>query len=167
MLKAVDIWWAKWQASGREALVMWPRRKPVRVHRVLGEVEQAAVRQAVLDHRPCDPGPSGQLWTWRLVGELITKLYRVRLVEMRVGQVPEAVGAVVLAAGQAGRRAGHQGRGVLAPGDMAEGRAKAKAEGGEILFVDQVGIRSGQVTGRTRGERAGNPWCGGAGTGSP
>ncbi|MCX4964219.1 helix-turn-helix domain-containing protein [Streptomyces sp. NBC_00654] len=55
-LKAVDTWWAKWQAGGREALVMRPRGKPVGVHQVLGEAEQAAVRQAVLDHRPCDVG---------------------------------------------------------------------------------------------------------------
>uniref|UniRef100_UPI003F4C28A9 helix-turn-helix domain-containing protein n=1 Tax=Streptomyces microflavus TaxID=1919 RepID=UPI003F4C28A9 len=77
-LKAVDGWWAKWQAGGREALVMRPRGKPVGVHQVLGEAGQAAVREAVLDRRPCDVGLSGQLWTRRLVGELIAKLYRVR-----------------------------------------------------------------------------------------
>nr|WP_237521225.1 helix-turn-helix domain-containing protein [Streptomyces sp. SID4925] len=58
-LKAVDIWRAKWQAGGREALVMRPRGKAVGVHQVLGEAEQAAVRQAVLDHRPCDVGRPG------------------------------------------------------------------------------------------------------------
>ncbi|MFG2028093.1 helix-turn-helix domain-containing protein [Streptomyces sp. NPDC048825] len=36
-LKAVDIWWAKWQAGGREALVMRPRGKPVGVHQVIPE----------------------------------------------------------------------------------------------------------------------------------
>ncbi|GAA3476088.1 helix-turn-helix domain-containing protein [Streptomyces yanii] len=65
---------------------MRPRGKPVGVHQVLGEAEQAAVRQAVLDHRPCDMGLSGQLWTRRLVGELIAKLYRVRLTEVGVGK---------------------------------------------------------------------------------
>ncbi|CAL9389082.1 hypothetical protein SUDANB146_01213 [Streptomyces sp. enrichment culture] len=85
-LKAVDGWWAKWQAGGRESLVMRPRGKPVGVHQVLDEAEQAAVRQAVLDHRPCDVGLSGQLWTRRLVGELIAKLYRVRLTEPGVGK---------------------------------------------------------------------------------
>ncbi|MFE5096299.1 transposase [Streptomyces sp. NPDC056638] len=85
-LKAVDMWWAKWEACGWDALVMRPRGKPVGVHQVLGEAEQAAVRQAVLDHRPCDVGLGGQLWTRRLVGELITKLYRVRLTEPGVGK---------------------------------------------------------------------------------
>ncbi|MFJ3505520.1 helix-turn-helix domain-containing protein [Streptomyces sp. NPDC090135] len=62
-LKVVDQWWAKWQAGGREALVMRPRGKPVGVHQVLGEAEQAAVRQAVLDHTSSGLGLSGQLWT--------------------------------------------------------------------------------------------------------
>ncbi|MFD0078779.1 helix-turn-helix domain-containing protein [Streptomyces sp. NPDC127166] len=88
-LKMVDIWWARWQAGGREALVMRPRGKPVGVHPVLGEAEQAAVRQAALGHRPCDMGLSGQLWTRRLVGELIAKLYRVRLTEAGVGKYPK------------------------------------------------------------------------------
>ncbi|MEU2874703.1 IS630 family transposase, partial [Streptomyces olivoreticuli] len=33
----------------------------------------------------------------------------------------------------------------------------AKAEGGEILFADQVGVRSGQVTGRTWGAKGRTP----------
>ncbi|WP_404816429.1 winged helix-turn-helix domain-containing protein [Streptomyces thermolineatus] len=56
------------------------------MHQVLGEAEQAAVRQAVLDHRPCDVGLGGQLWTRQPVGELITRLYRVRLTEPGAGK---------------------------------------------------------------------------------
>ncbi|QNA71827.1 IS630 family transposase [Streptomyces sp. So13.3] len=36
-------------------------------------------------------------------------------------------------------------------------RARAKAENGEILFADQVGIRSDQVTGRTWGAKGRTP----------
>lgn len=55
-LKAVDNWWAKWLAGGREALVAQPRGRRVGEHQVLDAVEQQAVRQAVVDHRPCDLG---------------------------------------------------------------------------------------------------------------
>lgn len=65
---------------------MLPRGKPVGVHQVLGETDQAAVRRRILDHRPPDVGRYGLLWTRRLVGELITKLYRVRLTEVGVGK---------------------------------------------------------------------------------
>ncbi|WP_455711823.1 helix-turn-helix domain-containing protein [Streptomyces avermitilis] len=50
-LKAVDGWWVKWRAGGREALTARPRGKRVGEHQVLSEAEQAALRQAVLDHR--------------------------------------------------------------------------------------------------------------------
>ncbi len=53
---------------------------------MLGGAEQAAVRQAALDHRPRDVGLVGQLWTRRLVGDLIAKLYRVRLTESGLGK---------------------------------------------------------------------------------
>ncbi|WP_455907806.1 hypothetical protein [Streptomyces halstedii] len=36
-------------------------------------------------------------------------------------------------------------------------RAKAKRDGGEILFAEQFGIRSDQVTGRTWGENGRTP----------
>lgn len=69
-LKAVDNWWAKWPAGGREALVAQPRGRRVGEHQVLDAVEQQAIRQAVLDHRPCDLGLAGQLWTRAGVGGL-------------------------------------------------------------------------------------------------
>jgi hypothetical protein len=55
-LKAVDNWWAKWPAGGREVLVAQPRGRRIGEHQLLGEAEQQAVRQAALDHRPCDLG---------------------------------------------------------------------------------------------------------------
>ncbi|WP_245685728.1 helix-turn-helix domain-containing protein [Streptomyces yerevanensis] len=52
-LKAVDNWWAKWPTGGREALVAQPCGRRVGEHQLLGGAEQQAIRQAVLDHRPC------------------------------------------------------------------------------------------------------------------
>ncbi|WP_443071883.1 IS630 family transposase, partial [Streptomyces sp. WMMC940] len=156
-LKAVDGWWAKWQAGGREALVMRPRGKPVGVHQVLGEAEQAAVRQAVLDHRPCDVGLSGQLWTRRLVGELIAKLYRVRLTEVGVGKYLKRWG---LSFQRPDKRAVEQDPEAVRrwhEETWPKIRVQAKKDGGEILFADQVGIRSDQVTGRTWGEKGKTP----------
>ncbi|WP_435811505.1 helix-turn-helix domain-containing protein [Streptomyces microflavus] len=74
-VKAVDNWWVRWQAGGRDALLSRPRGRRVGEHQVLSEAEQAAVWQAVLDHIPSDLGLSGQLWTRGQIGELIFKLY--------------------------------------------------------------------------------------------
>ncbi|MFB7465163.1 IS630 family transposase [Streptomyces sp. NPDC056224] len=156
-LKAVDGWWAKWLTGGRDALTARPRGKRVGEHQVLTEAEQEALRQAVLDHRPCALGLSGELWTRGQVGALIAKLYRVRLTEPGVGKYLKRWG---LSFQRPDKRAVEQDpeavRAWLEETWPAI-RAKAKAEGGVVLFADQVGIRSDQVTGRTWGERGRTP----------
>lgn len=66
-LKRVGKWWATWLAGGRGVLAAQPRGRRVGEHQLLSEIEQ----QAVLDHRPCDVGLAGQLWTRAGVGNLI------------------------------------------------------------------------------------------------
>ncbi|MFF5455023.1 helix-turn-helix domain-containing protein [Streptomyces sp. NPDC012950] len=80
-VRAVDDWWARWQAGAGIALPSRPRGRRTGEHQVLSEAEQAAARQAVLDHIPCDLGLSGQLWMRGLIGELIFQLYRGRFTE--------------------------------------------------------------------------------------
>ncbi|MFB0627091.1 helix-turn-helix domain-containing protein [Streptomyces sp. AB3(2024)] len=57
-VKAVDNWWAKRRAGGRDALLSRPRGRRVGEHQVLSEAEQAAVRRAVLDQISSDLGLS-------------------------------------------------------------------------------------------------------------
>lgn len=153
----MDNWWAKWRGGGRDALLAQPKGRPVGVHQVLGEAEQAAVRQAVLDYRPCDVGLVGQLWTRSLIGGLIPQLYRVRLTEPGVGKYLKRWG---LSFQRPDKRAVEQDPEPVRRWHEETWpaiRAKAKAEGGEILFADQVGVRSDQVTGRTWGEKGRTP----------
>jgi transposase len=156
-LNAVDNWWAKWLAGGREALVAQPRGRRPGDHHVLGAVEQQAVRQAVLDHRPCDLGLAGQLWTRAGVRDLIAKLYRVRLTEQGVGKYLRRWG---LSFQRPERRAVEQDPEAVRVWHEERWpaiRARAKAEGGEVLFAGQVGIPSDQVTGRTWGAKGCTP----------
>jgi hypothetical protein len=97
------------------------------------------------------------LWTRRLVGELIAKLYRVRLTEPGVGKYLKRWG---LSFRWPDKRAVEQDP--EAVGRWHEEtwptiRARARKDGGEIPFADQVGIRSDQVTGRTWGARGRTP----------
>ncbi|MDF3292589.1 IS630 family transposase [Streptomyces silvisoli] len=156
-LKAVDGWWAKWQAGGREALTARPRGRRVGEHQVLSGGGQAAVQQAILDHLSCDLGLRGQLWTRGQVGELIAKLYRVRMTEPGVGKYLRRWG---LSFQRPDKRAVEQNPEAVRTWleeRWPEIRATAKAENGEVLFADQVGIRSDQVTGRTWGVKGRTP----------
>lgn len=156
-LKAVDKWWAKWLAGGRGALVAQPRGRRVGEHQLLSEVEQQAVRQAVLDHRPCDVGLASQLWTRAGVGNLIAKLYRVRLTEQGVGKHLRRWGLTFQRPDKRAVEQNAEAVRVWHQETWPAIRAKARAEGSEVLFADQVGIRSDQVTGRTWGEKGRTP----------
>ncbi|WP_435843002.1 IS630 family transposase [Streptomyces filamentosus] len=156
-VRAVDNWWTRWQADGRDALLSRPRGRRVGEHQVLSEAEQAAVRQAVLNHTPCELGFSGQLWTRALIGEVIFKLYRIRFTEARVGKYLKRWG---LTFQRPDKRAVEQDAKAVRlwhEETWPAIRAQAKAENGEVLFADQVGVRSDQVTGRTWGERGRTP----------
>ncbi|WP_444544973.1 helix-turn-helix domain-containing protein [Streptomyces flaveus] len=135
-LKAVDNWWAKWLAGGREALVSQPRGRRVGAHQLLGEAEQQAIRQAMLDHRPCDLSLAGQLWTRAGVRDLIARLFRVRLTEQGVGKYLRRWG---LSFQRPDKRAVEQDEEAVRlwrEETWPAIRAKAKTEGGEVLFAE-------------------------------
>ncbi|MFI9626313.1 IS630 family transposase [Streptomyces sp. NPDC052042] len=154
---AVDNWWAKWQAGGRDALLSRTRGRRAGEHQVLSEAEQAAVRQAVLDHTPCDLGLSGQLWTRGQTGELIFKLYRVRFTEPGVGKYLKRWGLTFQRPDKRAVEQDPEAVRLWHEETWPAIRARAKAENGEVLFADQVGIRSDQVTGRTWGAQGRTP----------
>ncbi|MET8748137.1 IS630 family transposase [Streptomyces sp. NPDC004728] len=155
--RAVDNWWAKWQAGGRDALLSRPRGRRTGEHQVLSESEQAAIRQAILDHIPCYLGLSGQLWTRGLIGELIFKLYRVRRTEPGVGKYLKRWGLTFQRPDKRAVEQDPEAVRIWREEAWPAIRAKAEADNGEVLFADQVGVRSDQVTGRTWGAKGATP----------
>lgn len=123
----------------------------VGVHRVLDEAGQAAPCGGVLGHRPCDVGLGRQLWTRRLVGELVAKLYRVRLAGPGVGEYLKRWGLSFQRPDK--RAAGQDPEGVRRWHEETWPaiRAKAEKDGGGVPSAGRAGIPSGQVTGRTWG----------------
>ncbi|MFF8103746.1 winged helix-turn-helix domain-containing protein [Streptomyces sp. NPDC016640] len=137
-------------AKNRRSISSWRSQ-------VLDVVEQQAVRRAVLDHRPCDLGLAGQLWTRAGVGDLIAKLYRVRLTEQGVGKYLRRWGMSFQRPDKRAVEQNPEAVRVWREETWPAIHAQAKAEGAEVLFADQVGIRSDQVTGRTWGAKGCTP----------
>ncbi|MFI1730533.1 winged helix-turn-helix domain-containing protein [Streptomyces acidicola] len=134
-LKALDNWCVMWLVGWREALAAQPCGRRVGKHQVLDAVEQQAIRQAVLDHRPCDLRLSGQLWSRAGVGDLIAKLYWVRLTEQGVGKYLRRWG---LSFQRPDKRDVDQDAEAFRLGweeTWPTIQAQVKAEGGEVLFA--------------------------------
>ncbi|WP_081539372.1 MULTISPECIES: IS630 family transposase [Kitasatospora] len=156
-VESVTDWWAAWQVGGLEALVSRTRGRPVGEHQVLDPDRQQCVRQSLVDHRPEDLGLGGQLWTRAIVSDLIALLYRVRLTEQGVGKCLKRWG---LSFQRPDKRAVEQNPEAVRAGREVRWpaiRETARAEGAEVLFADQTGIRSDQVSGRTWAPR-GRMW---------
>lgn len=99
---------------------------------------------------------------------MIAKLYRVRLTEQGVGKYPRRWG---LSFQRPDKRAvGQDAEAVRVWREKTwpAVRAKAQAEKGEVLFADQVGIRSDEVSPAAPGApRGAPPSCAAQATGSP
>lgn len=143
-VKAVGNWWAKWRAGGRDALLSRSRGRRVGEHQLLSEAKQAAVRQTVLDHTPSGLGLSGQLWTRGLIGELIFKLYGVRFAEPGGGKYLKRWGLTFQRPDKRAVEPDPEAVRVWREETWPATRTKAKAENGEVLFADLVGVRSDQ-----------------------
>ncbi|MFD3475863.1 winged helix-turn-helix domain-containing protein [Streptomyces sp. NPDC058695] len=134
---------------------------------MLGKGEQDAVRQAVLENQPCDVGLSGQLWTRRLVGELIAKLYPVRLTGPGAVEYPRRWG---LSFQRPGKRAVEQDPEVVRRwhGEAWPAiRAKARRDGAARCCSPNRSVSAPIKSPAAPGvRRAGPRWCGAAGTGS-
>ncbi|MEU2516770.1 winged helix-turn-helix domain-containing protein [Streptomyces syringium] len=92
-----------------------------------------------------------------IAAQRIAKLYRVRLAGVGDGKYLKRWG---LSFQRPDKRAVEQDSGAVRRWHQQtwpEIRAKARKDGGEILFAGQAGIRSGQVTGRTWGEKGKTP----------
>lgn len=115
------------------------------------------MRQAALDHIPSDLGLSGRLWTRGQIGRLIFKLHGVRFTEPGVGKYLRRWGLTFQRPDERAVEQDPEAVCVWREETWPATRARAKAENAEVLFGDQVGIRSDQVTGRTWGAKGSIP----------
>jgi hypothetical protein len=91
------------------------------------------------------------------MGELIFKLYRVRFTEPGVGKYLKRWGLTFQRPDKRAVEQDAEAVRVWHEETWPAIRARAKAERGEVLFADQVGVRSDQVTGRTWGAKGTTP----------
>ncbi|MFJ3505521.1 IS630 family transposase [Streptomyces sp. NPDC090135] len=92
-----------------------------------------------------------------LTGELIFKLYRVRFTEPGVGKYLKRWGPTFQRPDKRAVEQDPVAVRIWREETWPAIRARAKAESAEVLFADEVGIRSDQVTGRTWGAKGQTP----------
>ncbi|MBB0232428.1 IS630 family transposase [Streptomyces calidiresistens] len=155
--KSIGRWRARRDGGGAEALRSGKPGRKVGSCRFLSESEEAAVRQAIIEYCPEQLGLGGMLWTTRKVNEFLHRHFGVRFSHGGLCKLMDRMGLSFQRPDRRAREADPAAIEEWTRTTYPAIRARAAAENALVMFADQVGIRSDQVSGRTWGERGNTP----------
>lgn len=145
--EVVNRWCAAYRQAGLEALQAGPQGRPVGSGRALSDRQGAVIRRTLRTRTPPDCGLGWATWSRAAVAELIERRYDVSL-------TVQAVGVYLRRWGFTPQKPAHQAR--EQDDDEVEGfihntlvtvLKRAKREGAELHFSDEVGVRVGDQIG--------------------
>ena len=146
---AVNQWVKRYRQGGWEGLAERRRGRRPGEQAALSEPQQQEVIALVRESTPDQLGLAGFLWTREAVAELIARRYGVRLARTTMGAY---MGGWGFSPQKPQRRALEQNPAAVARW-LAETypaiRALAKREGGVVLWLDEMGVRSDAAAGRS------------------
>src|SRR5215203_6818888 len=146
---AVNRWIKRYREGGWDGLSERRRGRRAGEQPALAEPQQQAVIALVREATPDQLGLPGFLWTREAVAELITRRYGVRLARTTMGAYLRGWG---FSPQKPQRRALEQNPAAVRrwlTTDYPAIRAQAKREGGVVLWLDEMGVRSDAAAGRS------------------
>lgn len=154
---SIRTWRARFEAGGVEGLVSGRPGRKAGEHTRLTPAEEAALVDAMIDFEPEDLGVGGKLWTRKKVVWLAHQLFGVWFTEQGMGRLFRRLGLTFQRPDKRAIEANPEAMKEWTDITFPAIRAKASAEGGVVLFGDQVGVRSQHLTGRTWGRKGQTP----------
>jgi transposase len=146
---AVGRWMKRYRQGGWDALSQRRRGRRAGEQAALSARQQQQVIALVRDSTPDQLGLAGLLWTREAVAELIVQRYGIRL-------APTTVGAYLRAwrfSPQKPKRRALEQNPAAVRRWLAETypaiRARAKRDGGVVLWLDEMGVRADAAAGRS------------------
>lgn len=144
----VSKWWRQYQRDGQAALIQQERGRQVGEGRTLSPSDEAGIAAALLEHCPAEEGIESALWTRRAVGALIEQRCGMKLPIRTVGEYLKRWG---YSPQRPLKRAYEQDAEAVQRWLVQAYPAivqRAEAEGAEILWGDESGLRSNDHGGR-------------------
>jgi transposase len=154
---SIRNWQARFEAGGFEALRSGRTGRQAGEGTKLTPSEEQAMVGTVIDYDPETIGIGGRLWTARKVCFLAKRLFGVTFTDRGMRKLLRRLG---FSFQRPDRRAVEADPAVLwewTEQRWTELRKRAAAEKAQIMFLDQVGVRSDHLSGRTWGRRGQTP----------
>jgi hypothetical protein len=123
----------------------------------LSASEAEALVGSIVDYEPEDLELGGKLWTRRKVCVLAERLFGVSFAEQRMGKLLRRMGFSFQRPDKRAIEADPEAMREWVEKTYPALRERARSEGAVILFGDQVGVRSDQLSGRTWGRKGQTP----------
>ena len=123
----------------------------------LSPSQESALVEAICEYSPEQLELGGKLWTRRKVAALAKKLFGVGFTEQGMGKLLRRLGFSFQRPDKRAIEADPEAMRAWTIETFPAIRAAAKVEGGVVLFGDQVGVRSDQLSGRTWGRKGHTP----------
>jgi transposase len=146
---AVNRWIKRYRKGGWAGLSEQRRGRRPGEQAALSQHQQQEIMALVRESTPDQLGLAGFLWTREAVAELITQRYGLWLARTTVGGYLRGWG---FSPQRPQRRALEQNPAAVArwlAEEFPAIRAQAKREGGVVLWLDEMGVRSDAATGRS------------------
>lgn len=150
-------WWTKYQRDGASSLKSGKRGKPTGVNRLLNVSQEEAIRKLIYDKTPDQLKLTFALWTRQAIKELIYLRFRIKIAIRTVGTYLKRWGFTP----QKPLRRAYEQRPAAVQQWLKEEypgiKDRAKQEGAEIHWGDEMGLRSDSQHGRGYSPRGKTP----------
>lgn len=155
--ETISRWWTSYRTEGLQSLPGDRTGRPIGSGRSLSEAQADRIRGLIDDHSPAELGIAHALWTRRAVRDLIQKEFAIGMAERTVGLYLRRWGYTSKVPGRRSKKQDPDEIGRWLAEEYPAIEARAAEEGGEILWVDEVGVDADHHPGRgyaREGERA-------------
>jgi len=153
----VNLAWQRYKAGGWKAVRVWKTGRPPGLRRILTSEQEKETQRLIRDRTPDQLKMPYALWNRQAVRELIQRRYDRKLAVRSIGKYLKRWGFTP----QKPLRKAYEQQPAAVRKWLDEEfpaiRSRAKAEGAEILWGDETGLRSDDVRGRSYAPRGITP----------
>lgn len=154
---SVRNWKARFDTGGAVGLDSGTPGRRVGEQTKLSTSEADALVGSIVDYEPDDLELGGKLWTRRKVCVLAERLFGVSFTEQGMGKLLRRMGFSFQGSDKRAIEADPEAMREWVEETYPALRERARSEGAVVLFGDQVGVRSDQLSGRTWGRKGQTP----------
>ncbi|HEY9657401.1 MAG TPA: IS630 family transposase [Allocoleopsis sp.] len=144
----VTDWWWQYQQYGEEGLLQQQRGRKLGEGRTLNPEQEETIQQLMLEHLPDELEIDSALWTRRAVQELIERMFEVKMPIRTVGEYLKRWGFTPQKPIKRAYEQDPQAVKEWLDNEYPAIVERAKAEGAEIAWGDESGLRSDTQRGR-------------------